>query len=100
MTEKKYKGQRDEIYVVARNEQVTSVISFQYNTYWIKIEFQLDERFTCVPIEAHRWYPVANMTIQHKMRVYDYYEPGQYGECIKMLFMYMYINQKKSFISS
>ena len=26
---------------------------------------------------ADRWYPVANMTIQHRMRVYDYYEPGK-----------------------
>ena len=25
---------------------------------------------------ADRWYPIANMTIQHRMRVYDYYEPG------------------------
>lgn len=39
--------------------------------------FQLDQRQTCVDLEAHRWYPVANMTIQHKMRVYDYYEPGK-----------------------
>ena len=25
---------------------------------------------------AERWYPIANATIQHRMRVYDYYEPG------------------------
>ncbi|XP_048773201.1 CD109 antigen-like [Ostrea edulis] len=39
----------------------------------------LDQRQTCVDLEAHRWYPVANMTIQHKIRVYDYYEPGMHN---------------------
>ncbi|KAL3859107.1 hypothetical protein ACJMK2_009340 [Sinanodonta woodiana] len=42
----------------------------------------LDTSKTCVPIRADRWYPVANMTIQHKMRVYDYYEPGMYKVAI------------------
>ena len=37
---------------------------------------QLDESYTCVMFRAERWYPIANATIQHRMRVYDYYEPG------------------------
>ncbi|XP_069113947.1 CD109 antigen-like [Argopecten irradians] len=36
----------------------------------------LDQSRSCVRFQAHRWYPVANMTIQHKMRLFDYYEPG------------------------
>lgn len=38
---------------------------------------QLDTSKTCVSFRADRWYPVANITIQYKMRVYDYYEPGK-----------------------
>ncbi|GFO11263.1 Cd109 antigen-like isoform x3 [Plakobranchus ocellatus] len=34
---------------------------------------------TCVFFRADRWYPVANATIQHRMRVYDYYEPGMHN---------------------
>ncbi|XP_059162065.1 LOW QUALITY PROTEIN: C3 and PZP-like alpha-2-macroglobulin domain-containing protein 8 [Physella acuta] len=39
----------------------------------------LDESKTCVYFRADRWYPVANATIQHRMRVYDYYEPGMHN---------------------
>ncbi|PVD21251.1 hypothetical protein C0Q70_19422 [Pomacea canaliculata] len=39
----------------------------------------LDESYTCVTFRAHRWFPVANATIQHRMRVYDYYEPGMHN---------------------
>ncbi|KAK7498039.1 hypothetical protein BaRGS_00010627 [Batillaria attramentaria] len=39
----------------------------------------LDESYTCVHFRADRWYPVANATIQHRMRVYDYYEPGMHN---------------------
>ncbi|RUS72984.1 hypothetical protein EGW08_019249, partial [Elysia chlorotica] len=35
----------------------------------------LDGSKTCVFFRADRWHPVANATIQHRMRVYDYYEP-------------------------
>ncbi|XP_052062550.1 CD109 antigen-like [Mytilus californianus] len=38
----------------------------------------LDNSKTCVKFDAYRWYPVANMTIQNRMRVYDYYEPGMH----------------------
>lgn len=34
---------------------------------------------TCVNVRLDRWYPVANMTIQHKLRVFDYYEPGMHN---------------------
>ncbi|ESO98375.1 hypothetical protein LOTGIDRAFT_231429 [Lottia gigantea] len=34
---------------------------------------------TCVYFRANRWYPIANATIQHRMRVYDYYEPGMHN---------------------
>ncbi|GFS03946.1 macroglobulin complement-related 2 [Elysia marginata] len=40
---------------------------------------QLDASKTCVFFRADRWYPVANATIQHRMRVYDYYEPGMHN---------------------
>lgn len=33
---------------------------------------------TCVSFRADRWYPIANATIQHEMKVYDYYEPGMF----------------------
>ncbi|KAK2182230.1 hypothetical protein NP493_362g02042 [Ridgeia piscesae] len=47
-----------------------------------KVVFYLDyveyNKKTCVHFRADRWYPVANMTIQHEIRVYDYYEPGMF----------------------
>ncbi|CAG5133426.1 unnamed protein product, partial [Candidula unifasciata] len=39
----------------------------------------LDASKTCVYFRADRWFPVANSTIQHRMRVYDYYEPGMHN---------------------
>lgn len=39
---------------------------------------RLDTSKTCIEFQANRWYPVANSTIQHRIRVYDYYEPGLY----------------------
>ncbi|KAK6185943.1 hypothetical protein SNE40_008070 [Patella caerulea] len=39
----------------------------------------LDVSKTCVYLRGSRWYPVANATIQHRMRVYDYYEPGMHN---------------------
>ncbi|KAK7114537.1 CD109 antigen-like [Littorina saxatilis] len=39
----------------------------------------LDQSYSCVMFRAERWYPVANATIQHRMRVYDYYEPGMHN---------------------
>lgn len=39
----------------------------------------LDQSRTCVNFRADRWYPVANATIQNRMRVYDYYEPGMHN---------------------
>ena len=43
--------------------------------------FQLGyENATCVDFRMDRWYPAANMTIQHLMRVYDYFEPGKYNK--------------------
>ncbi|XP_005101040.1 CD109 antigen [Aplysia californica] len=38
----------------------------------------LDQSKTCVFFRADRWYPVANATRDHKLRVYDYYEPGMH----------------------
>ncbi|KAH9502244.1 hypothetical protein Btru_070510 [Bulinus truncatus] len=38
----------------------------------------LDESKTCVDFRADRWYPVANSTKEHRIRVYDYYEPGMH----------------------
>lgn len=57
--------------------------------YWyiitvIVLYLQVDSSKTCVNFQADRWYPTANMTIQHRMRVYDYYEPGQFL-CMKYL---------------
>ncbi|CAL1532738.1 unnamed protein product [Lymnaea stagnalis] len=39
----------------------------------------LDASKTCVYFRADRWFPVANATIQHRMRVFDYYEPGMHN---------------------
>lgn len=38
----------------------------------------LDQSKTCVDFRADRWYPVANTTKEHRIRVYDYYEPGMH----------------------
>jgi CD109 antigen len=35
--------------------------------------------FTCVDFRTDRWFPVSNMTIQHIVKVYDYYEPGMHN---------------------
>lgn len=42
----------------------------------------LDEDWTCVNFRIDRWYPVANLTIQHLLRVYDYYEPGMFNQTL------------------
>ncbi len=42
-------------------------------------------RKTCVDFRADRWYPVANATIQHMLKVYDYYEPGKFSLVRKLL---------------
>ncbi|CAD5111927.1 DgyrCDS1188 [Dimorphilus gyrociliatus] len=34
---------------------------------------------TCVRFTANRWFPVANVTIQHSLHIYDYYEPGMFN---------------------
>lgn len=34
---------------------------------------------TCVRFTANRWYPIANMTLQHSLLIYDYYEPGMFN---------------------
>ncbi|XP_060595854.1 CD109 antigen-like [Ruditapes philippinarum] len=50
--------------------------------YYRKVVFyfsHVDNSKTCVNFQADRWYPTANMTIQHRMRVYDYYEPGMHN---------------------
>ena len=31
---------------------------------------------SCASFRADRWFPIANSTIQHEIRVYDFYEPG------------------------
>ena len=38
---------------------------------------QLDTNRNCWFLTAERWFPVANGTIQHQIRVYDNYEPGK-----------------------
>ncbi|XP_076470049.1 CD109 antigen-like [Babylonia areolata] len=39
----------------------------------------VDTSVTCVHFRADRWFPSANTTIQNRMRVYDYYEPGMHN---------------------
>lgn len=48
--------------------------------------FQLDQSKTCVDFRGDRWYPIANTTREHKIRVYDYYEPGKKKHQIICLF--------------
>ncbi|XP_059162064.1 alpha-2-macroglobulin-like [Physella acuta] len=38
----------------------------------------LDQSKTCVDFRGDRWYPIANTTREHRIRVYDYYEPGMH----------------------
>ncbi|CAD5112021.1 DgyrCDS1271 [Dimorphilus gyrociliatus] len=35
---------------------------------------------TCVFVQAHRYFPVANITIQQTVRVYDHYDIGKYNK--------------------
>ena len=44
--------------------------------------FQVDTQGACYPFFGDRWYPVANTTIQHAIRIMDTSEPGQYTTCI------------------
>lgn len=39
------------------------------------VQFTANE-LSCARFEAYRWFPIANSTIQHEIRVYDFYEPG------------------------
>ncbi|PAA62636.1 hypothetical protein BOX15_Mlig006403g1 [Macrostomum lignano] len=34
---------------------------------------------TCLQFRADRWFPIANQTIHHKCKVYEYYEPSVYN---------------------
>ncbi|KAL8603129.1 hypothetical protein ACOMHN_059301 [Nucella lapillus] len=52
----------------------------------------LDESYTCVTFRAYRWFPVANATIQHRMRVYDYYEPGMHNTTMYTTFNLFTLN--------
>ena len=38
--------------------------------------FQLTTEGVCVQIQMERWFPVANMTIQHLVNVFEYSETG------------------------
>ena len=37
---------------------------------------QLDNERVCYFFTGERWFPVANATIQHRIKIYDSYEPG------------------------
>uniref|UniRef100_A0A095AXW1 CD109 antigen n=1 Tax=Schistosoma haematobium TaxID=6185 RepID=A0A095AXW1_SCHHA len=37
---------------------------------------------TCVQFTAERYYPVANITQQHRCSAYEYYEPGRYNNSL------------------
>ncbi|KAK7498085.1 hypothetical protein BaRGS_00010673, partial [Batillaria attramentaria] len=52
----------------------------------------LDTSRTCVHFRADRWYPVANVTIQNRMRVYDYYEPGMHNTTLYTTFNLFQLN--------
>ena len=39
--------------------------------------YQIDNNPNCYYFEAERWYPIANGSIQHQIRIYDSYEPGK-----------------------
>lgn len=41
---------------------------------------------TCVRFTANRWFPVANMTLQHSLLIYDYYEPGLFNLTLYKMF--------------
>lgn len=34
------------------------------------------DEVTCVQFRADRWYPIANGSFVHEIKIYDYYEPG------------------------
>ncbi|KAI0207911.1 Complement C3 [Lamellibrachia satsuma] len=51
---------------------------FAYHKVIMGIEFLNNSR-NCFFIPAERWHPVANMTIQNKIRVYSKYEPAMHN---------------------
>ena len=45
---------------------------------YLIFEYVLPNR-TCVTFRADRWYPVANVSIQYLMGVFEYSEAGKYS---------------------
>ncbi|KAH3771981.1 hypothetical protein DPMN_173312 [Dreissena polymorpha] len=63
--------------------------------YYNKVVFyfsHVDTSRTCVKFRADRWYPVGNGTIQHRYRVYDYYEPGMHNTSIWTTYNHFILN--------
>lgn len=73
-----YKVTNDVLRAYAQSGRVPTLRRAE--SYNRKVVFYFDyvgyKEDTCVQFRTDRWFPVANMTIQHKIRVYDYYEPG------------------------
>lgn len=63
--------------------------------YYNKVVFyfsHVDTSRTCVKFRADRWYPAGNGTIQHRYRVYDYYEPGMHNTSIWTTYNHFILN--------
>lgn len=41
---------------------------------------KVDNERSCLYFQGERWFPVANTTIQHKVCIYDSYEPGKFPD--------------------
>ncbi|CAH1779511.1 unnamed protein product [Owenia fusiformis] len=72
-----YVVMNDDLRAYVQSKNVSLLKRAEY--YARKVVFYFDSlnsTYTCVDFRADRWFPVANVTIQNMMRVYDYYETG------------------------
>ena len=56
--------------------RINTVSAFHKSTYPL-FPLQITQEKTCFTFRAERWYPVANLSIQHMINVYEYAETGK-----------------------
>ena len=72
-----YYVNRDTIVDMYYNQEVPGLRRLRFRSKWMYLiyEYVLPNR-TCVTFRADRWYPVANVSIQYLMGVFEYSEAG------------------------
>lgn len=79
-----YVVMNDDLRAYVRSGEVPTLGGAEW--YDRKVIFYFDyftaNELSCARFEAYRWFPIANSTIQHEIRVYDFYEPGMFNRTI------------------